>query len=142
MVWETPASPVRVTARVNANIAVIKYWGKVKPCAALSGVSAAPRADSSLLQRDTTLHLPVNSSLSLTYGASASLCTTTTVVLSPGAGGHSFWLNGAPEEWSNPRLQRCLRGVLARAGVEGEAAQGEPPSWSCCCWCWCCWSWC
>ena len=72
------------------NIAVIKYWGK----------------------RDTALHLPTNSSLSVTLDT-ADLHTRTSVqVASHLPGGNRMWLNNQEisiEE--EPRARKCLEAV-------------------------------
>lgn len=81
-----------ITAKSPTNIACIKYWGK----------------------RDTSLNLPINSSVSVTLDMK-DLCTVTTVVASKSFSKDRLWLNGNEEDpATNKRVQSVLREIRKR----------------------------
>lgn len=85
------------TARACVNIALIKYWGK----------------------RDETLHLPTNSSISLTLDE---LHTTTTVSFIPELANDAYVRDGAPRVGEEARrVSRFLDLVRQQAGIETKA---------------------
>lgn len=96
---------LRATSYAPTNIACIKYWGK----------------------RDTSLNLPINSSVSVTLDMD-DLRTVTTVAASSSFKQDRLWLNGNEENPAeNKRVQRVLREIRKRAKedivVEDDAGE-------------------
>lgn len=90
-------SALKATARAGPNIAFLKYWGN----------------------RDPTLHIPNNSSLSLTL---AELNTITTVEFSPDLAKDEIWIDGAPAApAAYARVVAHLDLLRSRAGINHRA---------------------
>ena len=82
---------MRARARANANIALVKYWGK----------------------RDSLLNLPRCGSLSVTLDG---MGTTTTVDFNATLTADEVWINGALAPEALPRAARILTEVRKRSG--------------------------
>jgi diphosphomevalonate decarboxylase len=92
-----PQAPPTATARANANIALVKYWGK----------------------RNERLRLPQNGSLSLTLDG---LGCETTVEVDPALAGDRLVLDGAPRAGREvERITALLDLIRARAGASAFA---------------------
>lgn len=88
---------MKASARAGANIAFVKYWGN----------------------RDAALHLPLNSSISMTLD---NAFTTTTVAFERGLPADRLWLNGSPADESvRARASAHLDRLRALAGRGGPA---------------------
>jgi len=88
---------MKITAKANSNIALIKYWGK----------------------RDVALNLPAVGSVSMTLDG---LETTTSVEFSSQLSGDTFYLNNRPAQKDETvRLSRFLDLVREKAGSELKA---------------------
>jgi diphosphomevalonate decarboxylase len=89
--------PARSTARANANIALIKYWGK----------------------SDTRLNTPAVGSVSITLEA---LWTETEVTFDSSLAADSLLLNGIADAAGLERVSRCLDVLRLEAGASARAS--------------------